>query len=1120
MAEDTEVVKFGIDFDTGPIQTGKKNAVRAVDDVFKRVEKFSKSSGKSISKGIFKPIKAMGKQLYKSILAPIKDAFKDAFEHAVGMSDKFFSKDLKGLIEDGVKSINIVGKLSGKLGQQFSKAGAKISKKGAGIREAGAKKGGVKGAAMFAGGAALQGLAQMPKAFGGLLKMLGKLGPLLTLVGSILAKIVMSFIDAEASAKEFQKGILASASTIEFLGQSGATAETAYADLKSAIWEVRDAANSLDNLRWGISSDEFKESLNMLNQQGVSLHRIVQEADAAGEGIGEFVSDITHAGVVYSRAFGVPLQEISQMQGELMENMGMSAKSTKLAFAQMTRGALDSGIAANKFYSIIRGVSSDLSTYNARLEDSVKILRLLGKAMNPRNAEKFLSVAMQGLKNMGRVERLRLTLLAGEGKMGALVKRDTAKKKDNLAQQMSEAGGGKQSADDIKKILASGAGATEALIKTLPKELQGTFRDQVTDINLQQQRTKKGTFGLSTAAAGLSPAASLQAMTDALAKWGRGKTLSEGAGTIGMEMMLADLGIGQDQLDQMIKFEAAINNQRDVLKDQLKSNDEGQRDAAREALKRAGITADNDADLMKKIDGAGYDEITNTLDDNTKKQLEEQTKVKSFAEKQTDLTQTLSDKLTVLVDFVMNQLYNSLIDIYDGVITSIPDVLMGAENKKSMLEASATRRIAAKSGNKELQDVATQFGGANKGALAGTGIAKALQNVGSSLSDLEAANKEIQGQTGPISPEQAAQLKANNEQIDKLRGTMEDLLNNMSPDQLGEALKMAGADENEVGRLKDRLADPTAGVVRKKYGVVPEGAVSGAQPGEEGWYEERDSRRLSILEDTGSLKNFAGAALAKAPWAESGGGAGRVEMMGGMAKTLEGAGMYNSKTGQAAELQAKAAEDQKKTADALHAAGMYDPASGKLLEQSTASQQTTADATAGMKDTLEHDGTAYVRFSTAFLKGGYKTTVHDATLKAMRTALFEYYMYSEIEDRASVAKFLSEQGMSPDVFSQSVGTSAKSGTSAKDMLGGTDTAAANATGGIVTGVRGGLAMVRAAAGEGLASVGRGETIVPANGVAGGININVAGVGGRDLERMIRSRTIDTIAEYKRRERLT
>jgi hypothetical protein len=78
---------------------------------------------------------------------------------------------------------------------------------------------------------------------------------------------------------------------------------------------------------------------------------------------------------------------------------------------------------------------------------------------------------------------------------------------------------------------------------------------------------------------------------------------------------------------------------------------------------------------------------------------------------------------------------------------------------------------------------------------------------------------------------------------------------------------------------------------------------------------------------------------------------------------------------------------------------------------------------------------------------------------------------------------------------------------------------ATASGGMVTGIANGMAVV-AAQGEGLASVGRGERISPAGGGGSpGIHVSVNGIGGHELARLIEGKVVDGIREYKRRERL-
>lgn len=1022
----------------------------------KERQKASKG-GKSKSGG-FSP--KSGKDIKKMWVEGAKDA-TDEFRSGIRAA---FSKDLKGAVEGAFKgssktiSTILTGSFSAAATGLF-KGGKGLAKLGGGLSERGKQRGGGSGAAMQIAGGGLKAMGGIAGKIAPLIQMFSKLGPLVMTLSTAVMAVVKVFIDAEAQAKQFQKEILSSASTVEILAANSWDVDAGFGSLNRTMKEIRDAAFSLDNINWGITADEHKAVLNVLTQEGVSLNRITQEANISKKSVGDFAAELTHVSVAYSRAFGVPLQEINQLQAEMMTDLGMSLDETRLAFSQMTRAAADSGIAANKFFSIIRGVSQDLSLYNNRMEDAVHMLKMLGKVMNPREAQKFMSTAMQGLKNMGRQERLRLTLLTGSGKMAKLVERDTKRKQESIAKTISEGTG--KSIEEVQDTLSKGgAAAVDALIKKLPDDKQGAIREGLTEIDLQKSRSKKGVFGVSGAAANMGPAASLQAMQSALAKWGGGSTLKEGAGTIGMEMMAENLGVSQEQLDHMIKFEGAIDRQRAVLLDQLKNGDDAAKDQAREALKRAGITAKDDKDLAKEIDKAGYDQIMDTLDEGAKEQLKNDSKVVDYTKKQSDLTQSLLDKLGVLVDFVMNQLYDIMVDIWEGVVSAIPDALK-TNQQISRLEEVRNQKMAKKLGGndasgKEVRDIISGGGSLDKFAKSET--MKAWHKI---LDDWAATPDMTEN--------------------DKIRqGELQ-----------SKSLGRKGLTSDEQTEL-DNLSKKAAAADKLNQAVVPVARTLGM---------ERGSNE--------SAADFANR-LRNAP----------------VGKTASGADMDISGIGDTAPTKDESLSAM--TTIASHAGTLgylkddkaVDP---KLFEASAKSAADTAGATDELaaKGARQKESLA-VKFGSTFLGGKYKDTIEEAVLSAMRVALFEFYMYSEIEDRSEVANYLKNHPtMSPQDFSKTIGEGGLKGVVAHDTIGGTE-APANARGGLVTDVNGGLATVRAAAGEGLASVGRGERIVSSGGGGSGanVNVNVNGIGGRDLEQIIRAKVIDGIAEYKRRERFS
>jgi len=947
----------------------------------------------------------------------LRSEMKDAFS-------SFFGKDFKRASESGLKSLVKSLKMGGPLAE-------KMRYKGMDLQQKGTVKGGVRGGVMNAAGTALKGAGAAGAKLNDLFASLEKMGPILAMAGTAIVGLVKLFLDLDAKAKAFNKDILASAGSADVLARSGDDAEVAFSNMSDTLREMRDASYDLSNITWGISSDEHKAILNVLNQEGVSISRIKEEADLAGKSVKEFQLDLAHVSVAYSRAFGVPLQEINQLQAEMMTEMSANLQGTTVAFQQMERAADESGIKANKFFSMIRGVSADLSLWGTRMEDAVKLLGRLGKVMNPREAQKFMNVAVQGLKNMGRTERLRATLLAGGGATKGIVDRDYKRKADSLAEQLNMSGD-----ELIKKMNEKGPKGLEDAVSQLPKEAQGAMRSALQDMNLQNKRRNKGTFGMSTAARNVGPGGALEIMQKAILRLtGKGK-LSDAAGDIGGEMMAENLGISEEQLDQMIKFESTIDAQRDDLKKLLESGTEQEKEDARKALKKAGLYAKTDEELKKKIDGAGYDQIMDTLDADTKKTLEGAAKTEDWAKKQADLQTSMLDKLGMLVDFIMNKLYDVMIDIWDAV-TSL-----------------------------------TVFGGDKKGL------------------DLKKAVLEVRD------PEQSRLLKEVGGDIYKFRGEMmkqgspfsknlADALHGKDKDKAEEAIqsqffKMTDADRTKSLTSAARAAGVSEDKV-KNLGGPWDGSLTG-QLDKQGITGEQRAALMHQL--VGQLDP---ALLPKL-----------ISKMGGGSST-QSAAVHPTTPG-------------------VSTPSAPTPASKTMETNSSDSLALSKD----QAETMQSIDNQMDRFKmdTGFLSGPYSKAVESSVLAAVRTALFEYYMYKDL-NQTDVAAAIGGLGMTGRSFSQNIGETAGQGYGGDIALRVmSNKLPGHAGGGMVTGIANGMA-VTAAAGEGLASVGKGERIVPAGkGGGGNLTFNINGVGGADLAKVIEAKVIDGIYEYKRRERFT
>lgn len=1049
----------------------------------------------------------LAKQMGKNLRAEVKESFKSGVR-------AFMSKDAKGLTES---LGDLIGK-SAKIG------GLKLGKMGAGLKSAGAAKaaGGGFGGKMMGG------------AMGGMGKVLGalaKAAPLISTLASVLVKVVTLFIDVEAQAKAFNKGILESASTIEFFNRSLGSSKLGAMELEDTLKEVRDTAHdAMFNLEWGATAETHQAVLNVLNQEGVSLKALSDEAKRTGVSFSHMQKQIVSTSIVYSRAFGLPLQEINQMQAEMFTEMGMSAKDTQASFAHMSRAADEAGISANKFFGMIRGVSQDLSLWGTRMEDAVKLLGRLGKVMNPREAQRFMQTAVQGLKQMGRTDRLRLTLLAGEGKMGKLIEKDIKRKGEGLAKTL---GMKTEKLMDIMKREGP-KGLEEAIQKNVDKSQQGAVRGAAIEMKEQMTAAGKGVFGKAIAARSLGPGAALEAMKSAIGRFGgKGKSLMEMRGEIGAEMMAENLGVSEEQLSQMVKFEQSMEMYREELKLRLEENKkkaaQGDQAAIAELqrLKEAGVQT------AKDIDAKGYDELMDTMTDAEKANAEDQGKIRDFAREQTDLQTSLVDKLGILVDFVINQLYNIMVDIFD-MIASIPGVGPG-------LEARLTKKAVLRTKDPELAKKLDEAGGdpfafrhkviegglgqavsasLDKFTSAKTGKEKDEARFGAmkvtSLVDIGMKGKEGAGKAESALKAAGITDPATVKKVQELIEGGKSFSNAMTEAGLG--------DEKKAEALKKALwfLDPSY--------IASLSQSFKAEKDPKALREEREQRLEAVGARRGEEKAAepAPAAPAAAPGAPASADPAAAPPVSAQAEaSAKATGESPAATGGAPAAAGGMSPDQKAVVQGINEniTALRLPTTDDTDRTIEAIKQTTS-AVESNTDILK----GKVRLDKSFVTGELGKQIEESVLGAVRVALIEYKLYKDVE-----MKDFTEQLKQPDFDAKTFGmglleqgkegklpswVTSAAGEGEKPTG---PTKPSGATGGLILGMNpdGTAKILRPPAGEMPAFVGAGETVVPRGGAGGGVNltVNVAGVGGRDLARAVEVAATNAIYEYKRREGL-
>jgi hypothetical protein len=1026
------------------------------------------------------------------------DPFKKGVDDGVDAFKSFMSKDFAGAFKKGFSSGGKIfegifkggGKITESVGGKASGWGDKLMNKGGAMKAAGGSK--VGGGALQGLGAGMKMFGEFSKGLGPLLKAVGSIGPLLSTLGGVVVGLVKLFLDAEAAAKDFNRGILESAGTSSFFSDAMGNSSAAVFNLNKELDTMRGQALSLENIDWGIDKDQFKGVINTLTQEGVSLKRLRQEftnAGKDGKGFAQNYASTVQMVVAYSRNFGVSTQEIGQAQSEMMTEMGQSLKGVEQHFYSMQRTADDSGIASNKFFQMIRGVSSDLSLYNVRIEDTVKLLGQLGKIMNPRNAQKFMQFAMNAMKGMSTIDRLKVGRMGGVKKFKETTEKDIASKADSLADDIAKATG--ENTGELARLLKSGKKEDmdtiqEIISKKAPSEGRGALSEAASMLQIRQTAMKKGEHGVAFAAGDSGPIAQLQGIRDAIMMNNKGSTLMEAAGNVDQVELAKMTNTSEENLKQMMIFEQAMERFRKTLSDK-ETTVEGKKAVA--GMDMQALFNKMSKEDQKKWTDAGKPEDAMT-----------------FAKKQTEIQTSIWKKLEMLTDVMMEKIYQVMMGLWKSVLTiwsSLGPAFGGNAAKDELQKMGLKEEMFRKNDIQGLKALAESGGSLEdfKTSLVKTmgGIGKTITNVASGTKTIEDLDRligtsklmgedtkkyEVQRQA---EVERLAPEKAKAEVFEK---SLSEFVSKTSDKGAEAVLKTAPlaslGDDYEAHKKKEAVQkDIESGMDIKsalKKGGFDESAIHLAM---KQLMENLSAEDLASFARTQKPVTTAPAAPTTpviTPTGPTFGPPGAPTP-----KTVETSTSVTPWTGQTAA-PVSAASPMKKTEEKI-----------EVLNENM-------DET---NDVLKNKG---IKINKTFVDTTMKDMTSKGVLEAVRKALFEYYLYKDLSQQ-SVMNAMKSGSITPENLGATLTDRFATGTTSDQAI----TMSPNAMGGLVTGVSNGLAMVQAPMGEGLASIGAGERIMPAGGGGGAQVIELRLKG--DLGRLIEARAQNVVAKNESMKRM-
>ena len=976
----------------------------------------------------FKELQERAGEAGDALTAPLEELFrKDA---------PALFKRASGLLAFGLDKT--LGKMAGNLQKKLMD-----KSHGAMFRAAQLSKSGAPGAASAA--SAAKGTANLFKGLGEVVGIFAKLGPIISIASSFMMSFVKILIDAEGAAKDYNKQILSTSGTSEFLHRSLGDASRGMEQLDDTLKRARDGAMGytgvLDTLKrseLGITKDMASGFQNALSQEGVSLGQL-DDAMKKSTGYSKDFASTVEMSVAYSRAFGVSLNELSQFQGQLMSDVGMGLDSVQKSFQMMANAANESGLSTSKFFGIVRSFSSDLGLFNLRMEDLTKTMKALSKSMDPREAQRYLQAINQRYKG-GITENLKHAAVAGDQNLQKLGANELTSKLTSVLKEVASALG-KDEGDPAVKAL-------EALIrdpKTNPREIakwknkqdkqldgkiMGAVYDAANFAKLQQTQV-----GRAANAATYSPFAKQLLQLEEIKSVMQDSSLTfADLLNVNQQQLLASEQGGAaavEELKSATKFYQGVvtwqqdlvktvgdgvalsRQQQDTLK-QLKvsftTDAQGIARGTAEGAKKLEEIFKGDKDLSATL--ASMDESQSSLMSDSNEELD-------FQKKTAKYQVSTMDQLGIISDMLMNQIFNilqSMLQIMKDIYSLMPgsaqsriksSVTTGQESQIAEVK-DAFKGLDAKSTHKEMTDAKN----------------KVIEGVGKRLlAEIDAAHKEYN----------ELRDKSATETDSKKRKAMQDRMAQLKPAMEYMGTKDAKGKRNDFDLYKEANTFGVPTMLKTLEGM--DKALSGARVN--------------------------GAPLATVP----------------------------------------AAATAPAAAAAMPAAV---PMSDKNKPATESQQAAVVESTRSVERAVSNEG---VKLHPSSVQGPLADTMAKSVYEGTSKALFEYHLYSTM-DRSTFAMGLAS-GAAP---------AALAGTAMERVTAGMK----NAEGGTVTGISDNLAKVArfpaAPAGEGWASVGPGEKILPA-GAGGKGTVQVELVMKDDFKRFIDARVVDGAAKHDRNKRL-
>ena len=783
-------------------------------------------------------------------------------------------------------------------------------------------------------------------------------------------------------------------------------------------------------LKYGKNSEDVLKIINSYAKE--STGSLIQTRETmkslGGKDVAAGINQFAQNSILYGKALNMEAEEVASMMGKFQSEVGYGANQIQDVMNSVVSSARTAAMPMGKFMDIFKQVIPNVELYQNRVEELTGTMKLLSKAMSPKDVKQFMDAFSKGFSGTDFKQRLKTVLMVGTEKVNGILEKGFGRKAEGMAKTFEKYSISKE--EFMVAFKGGEKGMAALMAKAQAKsdgEVGGAQVGEAMKLaSFEAARQKGGPLNTATALRGASMLDTYKILKDQSQKFTQ----------------------GFDGLSEAVIQNTGINEQSYIALRQTHQSME----YFGAQIKATGITSSKSMNAFiksrtqeKKWAQMSQEEQEDLLFEASQQHEEDMGAAKTMddlAQEQVSATTSISDKITNVIAFLLEKLFNVMQPLLD-ILDDLWRWLTGTDDQKKMIkemqnwrdsDVSAYQKTSeglAKAASDKTKSPEERKALKEQSAFYAAKAEDAkifAENVGKALQSGQSATQVAKTALNPRTlvdhmSEVVATVKGQMSELDKINLPFDDAQMLSRIEKESATAKAAGGQgaysEKELEFMITQLTNKNAMANIMTFGKmqVAEGAPSAAgaaradykgatqRPGWELKEGPKDKKEAEDLRLAQHARDYD-------PEYKARFGAGGANGAPTTAASAAASASKPAGTGAGAKKRAAVSDEERQrrisglpATSSGGAVGVPEPIDLGNIDDW---EKTTEKTNTQVESTNDHLGKIHkdldeVKLDKSFVRGPYKKSVEEAVLDGANKALFKYFLYSGDERKVAAS---------------------------------------------------------------------------------------------------------------------